>query len=90
MLYNIYMLLLLHIIIATTSIIYTAYVYFFPTRSKLNIAYSLVAGTLISGTFLLLSTPSHMVSTCITGLTYLGEVSIGIISARHKLARRSQ
>ncbi len=81
------MLLLLHIIIATTSIIYTAYVYFFPSKSKLNISYALVAGTLISGTFLLISTPSHMVSTCITGLTYLGFISVGIISARHKLAK---
>jgi hypothetical protein len=80
------MLLILHIIIAISSLVYTGYIFITPSPKKLHIAYAFVAGTVISGIGLLLQKPTAMAQVCITGLTYLAFVSLGIFAARHKLA----
>lgn len=80
------MILILHIIIALASIVYTGYVYIRPSWAKLRNSYILVAGTLASGTYLVVIKPSHLLSICLTGLVYLGIVSIGIVAARFKIA----
>ncbi len=80
------MILPLHIVIAVTSIIFTAYVYFSPTKAKLNGSYVLVGLTIASGTWLVVANPAHMVQSCISGLVYLGVVFFGIALARGKLA----
>jgi hypothetical protein len=80
------MILPLHITIALLSVIYTAYVYFAPSKRKLRVSYTLVALTVASGTWLVVANPAHMVQSCITGLTYLGVIFFGIALARHKLA----
>ena len=80
------MVLLLHIVIALTSLVYTTYLYISPSKTKLRLSYILVASTVATGTYLTLINLSHLVSTCITGLIYLGIVSVAIVSARHKLA----
>ncbi len=79
------MILAAHIVIAITSIAYTAYALVRPTVSKLRWAYALAAMTLASGTYLVISSPAHMVQSCIMGLTYFGFVSIGLILARRRL-----
>ncbi len=81
------MIVVLHVIIALASTVYTTYVYLFPSKSKLNLAYSLVALTIASGTYLVLTKPSQLISACITGLIYLGLVLPTIVSTRSKLAR---
>ncbi len=80
------MLLPLHISIAVASMALTAYAFFAPSISKLRITYALVVGTLISGTFLALSHPGHIVKTCFVGLAYLCLVTVGIMATHHKLA----
>jgi hypothetical protein len=82
------MILVIHIIVAITSLLYTGYLYFSPSKTKLQIAYALVAITLITGFDLALNTPAHMTETCITGLVYLAFVSVGIFAARQKLVSR--
>lgn len=79
--------LISHIIVAISSLFWTGYVFFYPSKSKLNIAYALVALMLLSGFDLILSKPAHLTQTCIEGLVYLGFVSFGIVSARNKLAK---
>ena len=79
--------LLLHIIIALSSVIFTGYTSFTPSKSKLQKAYLLVGLTLATGTYLLLTKPTHMVQTCITGLVYIGLVTVALVFARHRLAR---
>ncbi len=81
------MILLLHIIIASASIGYTAFVYLYPSKSRLRTSYVLVATTVASGFYLVFRVPAHMTQTCITGLVYLAVVSYGIVSARNKFAR---
>ncbi|HEX9503959.1 MAG TPA: hypothetical protein VF974_06640 [Patescibacteria group bacterium] len=81
------MILLIHITVAVASLIWTGIIYFYPSKPKLNVAYTLVALMLISGFYLVLSKPAHMTRTCIEGLVFLGIVSYGIVAARNKLAR---
>lgn len=84
--YTIGMILPLHIAIAISSIVFTAYVYFSPTKTKLTGSYVLVGLTIATGTWLVVANPAHMVQSCISGLVYLGVVFSGIALARSKLA----
>ena len=81
------MLLILHIAIALSSLGYTTYLYNSPSRAGVNTALTLVGTTLVSGTALVATTHSNILSTCLTGLVYLGAVSFGIVAARGKLAK---
>ena len=81
------MILITHIIVAISSLAWTAYVYFRPSKTGLRVAYVLVATMLLTGFYLVLSKPSHLTQTCIEGLVYLGVVSYGIVSARNKLTK---
>lgn len=80
------MALLTHILIAFASLGYSAYLFFFPSREGLNVSYILTGLTLTSGTFLIVSTGSHMLEACVMGLLYLALTIFGIVSAKHKLA----
>lgn len=77
---------LLHVIIALSSIAFTTVTFFLPSKHKVNIASGLVAATLISGTYLVVSTHSGLIEACITGLFYTAGVSFGIFAAQRKLA----
>jgi len=81
------MVLILHIIIALTSIAYTTLTYFTPSKNKLRASWALAALTIASGTWLVISTHSALLQSCMTGLAYLAVVSVGIIAAQHKLKR---
>ncbi len=81
------MILPLHIIIALGSIIFTAFVFIKPSKPKFKVSYSLVALTLASGTYLVLSTGAPLLQSCITGLIYLAAIFVGILATRYKLAR---
>ncbi len=84
--YTFDMILPLHIAIALTSVIYTAFVYFAPTKAKLRGSYVLVTLTVASGTWLVVANPAHMVQSCITGLVYLGVIFFGIGLAHNKMS----
>lgn len=86
MIYTMSVLLIIHIIIAVSSLVFTGYLFLKPSSLKLHISYILVGLTILSGTILVIIMPAHMVSACFAGLIYLGLVSIGLASARHKLA----
>lgn len=78
--------LLFHIIVALTSVGFTSYLYFSPTQAKLNTSYGVVALTLGSGTYLVVSTRSHMLEACVMGLLYVAALSALIVAAHRKLA----
>jgi hypothetical protein len=80
------MLVLLHVLIALASIIYTAYVYFYPSAGKLPATYALFVLTFLTGTYLVWSKPGHLTESCISGLIYFALVSYGIVAARQKLS----
>jgi hypothetical protein len=80
------MILVLHIAIALISLIYTGYVYFAPSHNKLRASYTMAALTAASGTWLIISNPTHMAESCLTGITYLAIIFYGIHLANRKLA----
>jgi hypothetical protein len=84
------MLVLFHVIIAISSLAYTASVFLSPSNAKLRVSYGLVATTVASGTYLVISTNAKMLQACITGLSYLGLILLGIIATHYKLAKENK
>lgn len=79
------MILTVHILIAVSSLLLALYTLFVPTQKKLSISYGLIGLTVVSGTYMILATPSHMMQACASGLTYLAVVFVMIAFARRKL-----
>lgn len=84
------MLLLTHIIIALGSLAATTFAYFSPSTVALRISYALIASTLLSGTYLAVTSPAHMLQVCVSGLTYVAVATVGIVAARRKFIARVQ
>lgn len=82
------MIVLLHVIIALLSIIVAGYVYVRPSRNGLLTSYGMMAATLGSGFYLVVSAPAHMIEACLMGVAYLVVVSTVTVAARVKLASR--
>ena len=81
------MILILHIFVALSSVIASTASYLSPSKARLRLTYGLTLLTLGSGTYLVWSTRSPLLSSCITGLIYLGVVLSGVLGAWRKLAR---
>jgi len=82
------MILVTHIFVALASIVASTYAFFMPSKAKLRVTYGLTALTLASGTYLVWSTHSPLLSSCITGLAYLAVVFSGVLAAQRKLAHQ--
>lgn len=80
------MIVLMHVVVALLGIVLSTYSFFQPSKASLRFSYTLIASTLISGTYLVVSTHSPLLQACTSGLVYIGVVSLGIIPARKKLA----
>ena len=80
------MILLLHIAIALSSIALSTYVYFQPSRATLYASYGLVGATFMSGFYMVMTNPVHLMQACVSGLIYLGVVSLALLAARQKVA----
>ena len=79
------MIVLMHVLAALSSLALTTVLYFRPTVNKLHANYALIATTLASGTYLVVSTHSGLISACFAGLLYLSAVALGTVLARQKL-----
>lgn len=79
------MLLILHILVALTSVAAATYAFVGPSKTKLNASYTLVALTITSGTYLVFSAGTSLRHACASGLAYLAAVTVVLISARRKL-----
>lgn len=63
-------LLVIHVVVAITSLGVAASGLLWPSRTRLNLSYSLVATTIASGTTLVVVTHSAVLQSCLTGLMY--------------------
>ncbi|OGL32960.1 hypothetical protein A3F64_01665 [Candidatus Saccharibacteria bacterium RIFCSPHIGHO2_12_FULL_42_8] len=81
------MILIIHILIALSSVAYVSYMFFAPSRSKFVVSYSLVGMTLVSGSFLVLLQPAHMAQACVSGLAYTAFVLVAIVAAKRRLVK---
>jgi len=80
------MILLLHIIIALISILFAGYGFMAPSKTKLHITYGLIAATFVSGTYLVIVSPAHMVEACTSGLFYTLVMVVATIAVRRKIS----
>lgn len=83
------MILPLHILIAVASLMFTAYVYLSPSKSKLTASYVLVALTIGTGTVLVFQNQAYLLQACISGLFFLGFEFFAIAMSHRKLAADS-
>lgn len=79
--------LLVHIVIALASLIQTTYAFLAPSQRKLQVSYALVAGTLVTGTYLTVLHPGHLIEACATGLVYVTVVLGATVLTRNKLVQ---
>lgn len=84
------MLLLTHITIAFGGMVLAGLAIIWPSRSKLLATYGLIAGTLISGTALVIISQSNLVQSCVSGLLYLAAVGGAAILGRRRLVAQEQ
>ena len=83
------MIVLLHVVVALAGLAQSTYAFFSPSRAKVRASFALLAATIASGTYLVVSTHSPMLQACMTGLLYTGVVSLGIVGANRKLAKQA-
>lgn len=81
------MIILAHVLIAIISIIVATVVFVKPSITKLGLSYFFMISTVASGTFLLLSSPSNILKTCLVGLCYITVVSVVTIATHMKLRK---
>ncbi|HJQ08271.1 MAG TPA: hypothetical protein VJ836_02180 [Candidatus Saccharimonadales bacterium] len=81
------MILILHILVATLSILQTSYMLVTPNKGGLRLSYTLLGLTLASGTLLVWSTGTHILQACMMGLLYTAFVTFGIVRTRQRLAK---
>lgn len=79
------MLVIIHVLIAVSSIGYATYLLISPSKKKLNVTYGLIALTLSSGSYLVWASGAPMLQACMSGLIYLAVVSALVVYARHRL-----
>lgn len=79
------MIILLHVIIALTSLAIAGFAFFKPTTKKLVTSYGFIGATVATGSYLIMTTPSHLLQSCMTGLVYLTVVTIATVYAHLRL-----
>lgn len=80
------MLLLLHISIALSSLVFASVMFAKPSKRKVGASYVLAGATLASGTALVTTTGASILHACIMGLIYLAVVLTLTVFAQRKLA----
>jgi hypothetical protein len=81
------MILITHILIALSSMLLASYLIFKPSQKLINTTYGLTAATLATGTYLVIASSSKILQSCITGLLYVGFVTVGVVIAQVRLSR---
>lgn len=81
------LLLITHILIALTGIVVTTILLFSPSDLKFKATYLFLAGTIGTGTVLIVTSPAHMLQSCVMGIAYSAFVVTGIVIAKKRLAK---
>lgn len=84
------MVLAVHIAIAVSSVIYSAFLLAAPSNKRFKFTYFMVGLTILSGTILVIRQPAQMTRACLTGIFFIGAVCAVIVAAKHKLASETK
>jgi hypothetical protein len=80
------MVLLVHILIALSSVAFSTLSIFAPSDKKIKINYAFLAATWISGFFLVFQSNVSFGHLCLSGILYTGVVSMNIYLTKRRLA----
>lgn len=81
------MIVLLHVLIALSSVAIASFTYFKPTTRRLAVSYGFIIATVGSGTFLILSSSSNILKSCLVGLLYVTAVSVVTIATHIRVRK---
>jgi hypothetical protein len=81
------MVVILHILIAISSLLAVTYSLIRPSAKLVTVNYISIAATVLSGFFLVIFEPARMLHTCVAGLMYLAVAVTLSIAAQARLAR---
>lgn len=81
------MLLVAHIVVAVTGLVVASMAFARPSHAKIQASYGFLAGTLLSGSLLIVVVNASILRTCMSGLLYTAVMYFGIAAARAKLAK---
>jgi hypothetical protein len=81
------MIVLLHVLIALSSIALASYTFFKPSTKKILSSYGLMIATVASGTYLLVAMQADILRTCLSGLAYLTITLLVTIATHVKVHR---
>lgn len=84
------MIILIHVLIALSSIVVTTLTAFFPSVARLRAGAVLIGATLITGTYLVFQLHTSLAHTCITGLAYLAVTLAGMTVGQYRLVTAKQ
>jgi hypothetical protein len=79
------MLLIAHIAVALSSLVYAGFVFISPSPIKVKMSYCLVGLTLVSGTALVIVSHAQILQSCLMGLAYLAFTLSATVLAGAKL-----
>lgn len=79
------MILLLHILVALSSLGLATAAVIAPSKFKLVTTYWLTGATIATGTYVAIAYHAQMLQTCETGLIYLGLVGVALVAANARL-----
>ncbi len=80
------MIIVVHIVVALSSMVCSTYVAFSPSKTMLRINQGLIASTLGTGGYLIWAKPGHMLEICTVGLIYIGISLLCLAMAYKKLS----
>jgi len=80
------MLVLFHIFAALVTLVLSGLAYIRPSTKLFIGSLGLFGATFLSGVFLTVTRPVHILSVCITGLIYSAVVGSGLLAAKRRLA----
>ena len=81
------MLLLIHVLLAITSLIVATSALAAPSLRKIHTNYVVAAATLVSGTYLVLQSHAPLVSACTSGIVYISFVVAMTVAAHIRLSK---
>lgn len=80
--------LILHIILAVTSLIFTGILIIRPSKNKINGTFLLFLGTLATGTYMIFTLNVNILVTCLEGLAFMAVILGGIAIAKKRMAKQ--
>lgn len=81
------MILITHILIALSSLVFTTLALIHPSTNKFRVSYLFIAATVVSGTYMTFQYPAHFTESCTVGIAYLITVATVTYFAERKFSR---